>query len=74
MDKQLKYYHLLTGAIFPVGSENSQNKFRNLKSKNRDMTQFPAHFMYQLTGKEFSALKSQIATSISGRGVKGGGV
>ncbi|MFH1955045.1 MAG: ORF6N domain-containing protein [Pseudomonadota bacterium] len=66
--------HLLAGAIFPVGSENRHHKFGILNRKNRNLNRFPAHFMHQLTTKEFTALKSQIATSKSGCGVKHGEV
>lgn len=34
----------------------------------RNLTRFPADFMFQLRDTEHSALRSQIATSIGGRG------
>ncbi|MGB9361991.1 MAG: ORF6N domain-containing protein [Candidatus Sulfotelmatobacter sp.] len=34
----------------------------------RNQERFPSDFMFQVTGKEHSALRSQIATSKNGRG------
>jgi len=42
---QILSTHLLTGAIFPVGSENRHHKFGILNSKNRNLRRFPAEFM-----------------------------
>lgn len=39
-----------------------------VQAVKRNLTRFPADFMFQLTAEEFSALKSQTVTSKPGRG------